>query len=239
MDAVLDRFEGRFAEHMPFIDELLRKEQPGHGDVSQFLTRVPQNDVTEEYFFGRASARWLVPLRKKGVFTSPPKARRNERQSGLVPRLGRLQVSCPTVGASRRCHPAGCRGGCPRHLVHWKPVGEDRHRSALSPHPAERRRQDRADDLAVAILGMSVGRARTRGSGRTPTLAGGVSRRAQQLSCERCSPRRRALLLLGDREVDVDSCYDEFEFEQVVQEGACLTLSPSGGYMPLESSAMP
>ena len=64
---MLNRFEGRFAEHMPFIDELLRKEQPGHGDVSQFLTRVPENDVTEEYFFGRASARWLVPLGKKEV----------------------------------------------------------------------------------------------------------------------------------------------------------------------------
>lgn len=70
--ALLDRFESRFADHLPFIDALLRKEQPGKRDVTELLTRIPQNEITAEYFFSRATGAWLDPLRKAGVFDDPP-----------------------------------------------------------------------------------------------------------------------------------------------------------------------
>ena len=78
LDALLDRFESRFAGHLPFVAELLQKEQPGKKDVSALLTRVPNNEVVADYFFGQASAKWLEPLRKAHVFASPPSSRRTD-----------------------------------------------------------------------------------------------------------------------------------------------------------------
>ncbi len=78
LDELLDRFEARFAEHVLFIDELLRKEYPGQQDVGLFLQRVPQNYVTEEHFFTLASPHWLEPLRAEGDFESPPQVRTAE-----------------------------------------------------------------------------------------------------------------------------------------------------------------
>ncbi len=75
---LLDRFEARFGDHLPFLADLLQKPQPGKKDVSALLSRVPNNEVTAEYFFTRASASWLEPLRRGGVFARPPSSRRSD-----------------------------------------------------------------------------------------------------------------------------------------------------------------
>jgi hypothetical protein len=92
-DVVLQRFEDRFLGSFPLIDELLRKTPPTEDDVKVLRGRVPNNDITFEYFFAHAEApEWLELLAAGGFFKRPPDPVRDD---------GRGTVRFPLWPASR------------------------------------------------------------------------------------------------------------------------------------------
>jgi hypothetical protein len=73
LETLLDELDRTYAAVYKKIDLLLAKPQPGSGDVSTLRNEIPQNPPTLGYFFEQADvARWLDPLRRKGMFTEPP-----------------------------------------------------------------------------------------------------------------------------------------------------------------------
>ncbi|MGH7392664.1 MAG: hypothetical protein ACREM3_24875 [Candidatus Rokuibacteriota bacterium] len=83
-DVVLQRFEGRFLGSLPVIDELLKKTPPTEADVKVLRGRVPNNDITFEYFFARADApEWVELLAAEGFFTRPPDPVRDDEKGAI------------------------------------------------------------------------------------------------------------------------------------------------------------
>lgn len=72
LDAVLDRFEARYAKVVQSLDELLKKKTPTRADVDRLALNIPNNLVARGYFFDHLQgAEWLEPLRDAGFFKRP------------------------------------------------------------------------------------------------------------------------------------------------------------------------
>jgi hypothetical protein len=73
LSVVLRRFEERYSDLLPQLDDLAALEAPSHDDVSALRSRFPQNPVTLQYLFERISSpAWLEPLADAGYFREPP-----------------------------------------------------------------------------------------------------------------------------------------------------------------------
>lgn len=72
LDAILERFESRYIEVFERLDVLLATPTPTKNDASILRQKFPQTQVVTGYFFSRASAAWLGPLRETGFFSAPP-----------------------------------------------------------------------------------------------------------------------------------------------------------------------
>jgi hypothetical protein len=71
LDRLLKRFKARYVSIFTRLDALLAQE-PSAAQVKRLRNNFPQNLASLSYFFGRASAAWLVPLAAGGYFASPP-----------------------------------------------------------------------------------------------------------------------------------------------------------------------
>lgn len=73
LNVVLERFEARYGPVYSVFDSLLDVEDPTNEHVSTLLGQLPHSFVGRKYFFGKLlHPRWLVPLRRRQVFVSPP-----------------------------------------------------------------------------------------------------------------------------------------------------------------------
>lgn len=72
LDAILERFESRYIQVFERLDVLLAKPVPTKTDVGAVRNNFPRTQVVAGYFFSRASAAWLDPLREAGCFSAPP-----------------------------------------------------------------------------------------------------------------------------------------------------------------------
>jgi hypothetical protein len=72
LDVVLERFETHFHQVVHRLDVLLAKTTPSNGDADGLRLNFPHNQVVTHYFFSRASAAWLGPVRHAGFFAAPP-----------------------------------------------------------------------------------------------------------------------------------------------------------------------
>ena len=80
-DVVLQRFERRFLESLPLVDELLKRTVPNRADVEILRGRIPNNLITLEYFFSKVEApEWLELLVAEGYFERPPEPVRDEEK---------------------------------------------------------------------------------------------------------------------------------------------------------------
>lgn len=72
LDAILERFETRYADTFHLLDELLAKASPSEDDAASLQECVSDRFITHGYFFDRlVSPAWLVLLREKGFFAHP------------------------------------------------------------------------------------------------------------------------------------------------------------------------
>ncbi|MGH8058925.1 MAG: hypothetical protein ACREOH_17095, partial [Candidatus Entotheonellia bacterium] len=72
LDAILERFETRYADTLHLLDELLAKASPSEDDAASLQEFVTDRCITHGYFFNRlVSPAWLVLLREKGFFAHP------------------------------------------------------------------------------------------------------------------------------------------------------------------------
>ncbi len=72
LHTVLGKIEQRYLGYVDQLDALLAKQLPGEPDARRLQQEFPQDFVTLEYFFSRASARWMGPLVQKSFFTRLP-----------------------------------------------------------------------------------------------------------------------------------------------------------------------
>lgn len=83
--AVLERFETRFTDSFPLIDELLAVEEPTRAHVAEFQEKLPNTIVTYDRFFGgMTDARWIELLQAKHFFDRPPAPEANENGAVFV-----------------------------------------------------------------------------------------------------------------------------------------------------------
>lgn len=72
-DHILEAFEGRYLETHRILDHLQSKENPTKEDVDILQNKVPNNQVSFGYFFGRLDNEvWLGKLNEAGFFLHPP-----------------------------------------------------------------------------------------------------------------------------------------------------------------------
>jgi hypothetical protein len=72
LDEVLERFRSRYDGVFNRLDQLLGITAPTRSDAVALRQRFRNNQVTRHYFFSRATAAWLCPLREAGFFSAPP-----------------------------------------------------------------------------------------------------------------------------------------------------------------------
>ena len=72
LDAVLDRFEARFGEHVVLLQALAMVKAPDAGHLKRLRNTVPNNHMSLSEFFSRIDGRWLPLLHQGKFFTSPP-----------------------------------------------------------------------------------------------------------------------------------------------------------------------
>lgn len=78
LDGVLERFESRYLSWLAVLDELLTVQAPASRDLRKLRNHVPDNLVTQSYFFDQLqSHRWLGPLAEEGFFDYPPPVERD------------------------------------------------------------------------------------------------------------------------------------------------------------------
>lgn len=78
LDAVLERFESRYLSWLAVLDELLTIRAPTGRHLKRLRNHVPNNLVTQAYFFDRLqSHEWLRPLADQGFFDQPPQVERD------------------------------------------------------------------------------------------------------------------------------------------------------------------
>lgn len=79
LEEVLSRFEARFGSSFRLVDELLALESPTKDDAQRLKENVPETYVTYSRFFeGIPDGRWLLPLKKRGLFKRPTAAETDE-----------------------------------------------------------------------------------------------------------------------------------------------------------------
>src|SRR6266545_425796 len=78
LDAVLERFETNYFEIFERLDDLLTTPQPAAAHARQLRQNFPHDQAVAHYFFSRASAAWIGPLREAGFFTAPRPAQVDE-----------------------------------------------------------------------------------------------------------------------------------------------------------------
>jgi hypothetical protein len=78
---VLERARDRYVLIHEGLDVLLRVANPANADADALKTRFRSNLVTRRYFFSRATAAWLRPLLRAGLFVTPPEPVTNDDQS--------------------------------------------------------------------------------------------------------------------------------------------------------------
>ncbi|MFI5591190.1 hypothetical protein ACIA5G_39490 [Amycolatopsis sp. NPDC051758] len=83
LDAVMDRFEARYLQVFERLDTLLAEPVPSRAAARMLRQRFPHTTVVSTYFFSRASAGWLGPLRDEGFFTAPPQPE-VDAESGML-----------------------------------------------------------------------------------------------------------------------------------------------------------
>ncbi len=74
-DALLQRFKDNFNFYMHRIDEISSVSNPGSKEIGILRNEIPNNFVTQNYFFNKLkemSHVWLSLLEKEGFFKSPP-----------------------------------------------------------------------------------------------------------------------------------------------------------------------
>jgi hypothetical protein len=72
LDAVLDRFEARFGEHVLLLRALALVKVPDAGHLKRLRNTVPNNHMSLSEFFSRIDGRWLPLLHQGKFFTNPP-----------------------------------------------------------------------------------------------------------------------------------------------------------------------
>ncbi|TKK85599.1 hypothetical protein FDA94_24715 [Herbidospora galbida] len=72
LDAIMEQFESRYFQVFERLDLLLKISTPTKADANTLKQSFPHTQVVSGYFFSRASATWLLPLRQVGYFSSPP-----------------------------------------------------------------------------------------------------------------------------------------------------------------------
>ena len=83
LERVLYRMETTYVEALGRLDVLLAVDQPTAAHADQFKNKTPNVGLTYDYFFNRASSRWLRLLRERGFFDVPPTVQIDE--GGTVP----------------------------------------------------------------------------------------------------------------------------------------------------------
>jgi hypothetical protein len=72
LDAVLDRFEARFGEHVLLLQSLALVKVPDAGHLKRLRNTVPNNHMSLSEFFSRIDGRWLPLLHQGRFFANPP-----------------------------------------------------------------------------------------------------------------------------------------------------------------------
>lgn len=72
LDAVLERFETRYFEVFERLDALLGTVTPTKEKAKSLRNNFPASYAVSNYFFSRATAAWIGPLKAEGFFRSPP-----------------------------------------------------------------------------------------------------------------------------------------------------------------------
>ncbi|WP_123605569.1 hypothetical protein [Micromonospora sp. Llam0] len=85
LDEVLERCRDRYVEVFARLDELLGAVPPRRSEARVLKDRFRSNFVTRHYFFSRATADWIGPLREEGFFATPPAPVFGEDQSVTLP----------------------------------------------------------------------------------------------------------------------------------------------------------
>jgi hypothetical protein len=72
LDAVLERFETAYFEVYERLDVLLATTEPSREHAKSVRNRFPVSYAVSNYFFSRATASWIGPLKAEGFFRAPP-----------------------------------------------------------------------------------------------------------------------------------------------------------------------
>lgn len=83
LDTVLERFETHYFRVFQGLDDLLTRTAPSNADADVLRQKFPKNQMVFHYFFSRASAAWLGPLRHAGFFVVALEPRVDE-DAGMV-----------------------------------------------------------------------------------------------------------------------------------------------------------
>jgi hypothetical protein len=83
LDAVLERFETRYFEVFERLDVLLAIGTPTKENAKSIRNNFPGNYAVSSYFFSRATAAWISPLKAEGFFQAPPPPELDE-DSGML-----------------------------------------------------------------------------------------------------------------------------------------------------------
>lgn len=78
LDAVLERFETNYFQVFERLDDLLATAEPAAAHARALRQTFPNNQAVADYFFSRAPATWVGPLRQAGFFTAPASAQVDE-----------------------------------------------------------------------------------------------------------------------------------------------------------------
>jgi hypothetical protein len=83
LDAVLERFEARYFEVFERLDILLATPTPTRANAKSIRNNFPGSYAVSSYFFSKATAAWISPLKAEVFFQAPPPAELDEN-SGTV-----------------------------------------------------------------------------------------------------------------------------------------------------------
>src|SRR5262249_1000207 len=83
LDAVLERFETRYFEVFERLDALLAIATPTKENAKSIRNNFPGSYAVSSYFFSRATAAWISPLKAEGFFRAPPAPQLDE-DSGML-----------------------------------------------------------------------------------------------------------------------------------------------------------
>ena len=80
LDAILERFEAYYFEVFERLDMRLEVGTPTTDHAKSLRNNFPGSYAVSSYFFSRATAAWIIPLKVEGFFEAPPGPRVDEER---------------------------------------------------------------------------------------------------------------------------------------------------------------